>query len=47
MTITVTPTATAHDYDWLKTQIAGWLHRSNLTASIPTFIALADRAVIS
>lgn len=32
----------AIDYDWLKTTVATWLHRSDLTSQVPTFIALAE-----
>jgi len=47
MTIIVQPTASAsvRDYDWLKTSIAKWLHRSDLTAIIPDFVMMAERRI--
>lgn len=47
MAITVSQTATEYDYDWLKAQVAAWLHRSDLTDQIPDFIALAEDEINS
>jgi hypothetical protein len=37
--------ASARDYDWLKSSIAGWLHRTDLDAAIPDFVMLAERRI--
>lgn len=33
------------DYEWLKTAVADWLHKSNLTARIPDFIRFAEGSI--
>lgn len=33
------------DYSTLKTEIASWIHRTDLTAQIPTFIQLAESKI--
>jgi hypothetical protein len=40
-----TTTSPLSDYDSLKAAIALWLHRSDLTDVIPTFIALAEERI--
>ena len=42
MSIIVQQTTTAPTYDWLLTQVASYLKRSDLTSQIPTFIMLAE-----
>ena len=36
---------TISNYSELKSEVAGWLHRDNLTARIPTFIKLAEERI--
>lgn len=47
MTIIVTTTASAssRDYDWLKSSIAKWAHRTNLTDVIPDFVMMAEKRI--
>jgi hypothetical protein len=33
------------DYDWLKTAVSRWLHRSDLTSMIPDFIGLGEARI--
>lgn len=33
------------DYEWLKTAVADWLHKSNLTSRIPDFIRFAEGTI--
>lgn len=47
MSITVSTTSDSYDYDWLKSTVASWLHRTDLTARIPEFIALAEDEINS
>ena len=42
MTIVVQSSTTARDYMWLKDQVAAWMHRNDLTGSIPDHIYLAE-----
>lgn len=43
MTIIVATTTATLDYAWLQARIASWLHRTDLTATIPDFILLAEQ----
>lgn len=45
MTIIAQTTANSYDYTWLKSALANWLHREDLTARIPEFIALAESEI--
>lgn len=45
MTIVVQQTTSGQNYDWLKTAIAKWMHRSNLGGDIPDFIMLAESRI--
>lgn len=48
MAIIVTDTtaaAAAPDYEWLKSAVARWLHRSDLTAIIPDLISIGERRI--
>lgn len=38
-------TNSSRDYDWLKGAVAGWLHRSDLTSTIPDFVMLAEKRI--
>jgi hypothetical protein len=40
-----TGTNSARDYDWLKSAVAGWLHRTDLTNMIPDFVMLAEKRI--
>lgn len=42
MTIIVSPAEEVVDYNYLKADIKTWLHRSDLDARIPRFIAMAE-----
>lgn len=43
MTIIAQATSSVvHDYDWLKSTVADWLHRTDLTSQIVDFIGLAE-----
>lgn len=42
MTIIVQSSTVTRDYTWLKEQIAAWMHRNDLTGSIPDFVYLAE-----
>lgn len=42
MTIVVQSSTTTRDYMWLKDQVAAWMHRNDLTGSIPDHIYLAE-----
>lgn len=47
MSIVVTPIApaAARNYDWLLASVAGWLHRTDLTAMLPDFVMLAEKRI--
>jgi hypothetical protein len=38
-------TNASRDYDWLRGAVAGWLHRSDLSSTIPDFIMLAEKRI--
>lgn len=38
-------TNSSRDYVWLQASVAGWLHRSDLTAVIPDFVMLAEKRI--
>lgn len=42
MTIVVQSSTVTRDYSWLKDQVAAWMHRNDLTGSIPDHIYLAE-----
>lgn len=42
MTIVVQSSTVTRDYSWLKDQVAAWMHRNDLTGSIPDLIYLAE-----
>lgn len=45
MTIVVQSTTVSRDYTWLKDQVAQWMHRNDLTGSIPDHIYLAEMRI--
>jgi hypothetical protein len=40
-------TNSSRDYDWLRTSVAGWLHRTDLASVIPDFVMLAEKRINS
>jgi len=42
MTIVVQSVSTTRDYTWLKDLVASWMHRNDLTGTIPDLIYLAE-----
>jgi hypothetical protein len=45
MTIALESTSVELTYSWLKSEIAAWSHRSDLTDRIPGFIVLAEKRI--